>query len=287
MFDPSAAICFAAVAASWVLLTKKPSVLGVDADYIRPVGLLVTAVAWFAVWLWQSGVVSSIFDGLERDALCGSHVLSAEQLVQARYGAGLFLAAVKVWSVVTWERHWFALDGERWYYHFLFFTNWVLTLSSLFFLTSARACSASAAASPSSLSLLDQAAFALLFAVVPLSVLVTVVYWLAIYNPERVTTLDNLALQTTVHGGVLALVYTDFATGRIDCRPIHVLFPMAIGLLYHLFAGVLWRFTGLWFYPFLSIKGKGWPIVYVAFGLFYIIAYVPVQTVLRPALFGQ
>ena len=82
-------------------------------------------------------------------------------------------------------------------------------------------------------------------------------------------------------------VYADFATGRVTSRPIHALFPMAVGHAYHFFAGILWLTTGLWFYPFLSIKGKGWPAVYLAFGMFYLVAVFPVQHFLRPALFGE
>jgi hypothetical protein len=37
-----------------------------------------------------------------------------------------------------------------------------------------------------------------------------------------------------------------------------------------MFAGILYLASGLWFYPFLSLSGRGWPIVYIAFILLFL-----------------
>ena len=57
-----------------------------------------------------------------------------------RYAVGAALVGVNLWSILTWESFWQKLDGDKWWYHFLFFTNWVLTISTLYFLYAAYAC---------------------------------------------------------------------------------------------------------------------------------------------------
>ena len=89
-------------------------------------------------------------------------------------------------------------------------------------------------------------------------------------SPHSHPTSPTSLTQVTVHGGVCAVIYVDFITGHVKASLIHAVFPVSVGLFYHMFAGILYLASGLWFYPFLSLSGRGWPIVYIVFILLFL-----------------
>ena len=79
----------------------------------------------------------------------------------------VYLVLLNVLSLTTWELLWLQVDGDRWYCHAFYFTNWALAVATLYFLTALHTPSTSA---PSPLSV------ALLAAALPLSILCSCVY---------------------------------------------------------------------------------------------------------------
>ena len=194
-----------------------------------------------------------------------SPVLSLQNF---RLASACYLLLVNVVSVLSWEWLWLELDGDHWYCHFKYFTNWMLAASTLYFLSTLRCGSTDTSPLSRSLSVLS----------LPLSLLTAVVYWTAIFTPARVfytsssflTMLLPLVLTCSSHGLSALLLTLDFCLcPALRYRWADSLQLMALGLLYHAVMTLDFLYTGVWLYEFLDWSGCGWLAVYAVFLLVF------------------
>ena len=176
----------------------------------------------------------------------------------------LYLVFLNVLSVSTWELLWLDVDGDRFYHHAAYFSNWTLLIATLYFLAALR--------TPSSSSRTSRA---LLAASLPLSVLCCVVYWTTIFQWRRVCheshglVLLPLFKEINVHGVSAALLLFDLLSSPPPALRLPwtaAVWAVALGLLYHLGATLYVLVGGAWMYPFLDwAKPQQWLLLYATF----------------------
>ena len=181
-----------------------------------------------------------------------------------------FLVLLNLLSLSTWELLWLHVDGDRWYFHAFYFTNWTLALATLYFLTTLHTPSTSPPPSTISLPLLS--------ASLPLSFLCAVVYWSSIFDYARVChpshglVLLPLLKEASVHGGSAALLLLDLVwSGGVRLRWGMAVWPVLVGVAYHACA-TAWVVLGggEWIYPFLDWEKKEqWLVLYATFLAMY------------------
>jgi len=159
---------------------------------------------------------------------------------------------------------WKELDGDAWYFHFKYFTNWALTIATLYFALAA------VTTRPSRLVLLLNGL------AVPLAFMSCVVYWAAIFNPTRVFHHAHghvflpFIKEVSVHGGSMVLLMIDLFCLKFRFSKNDLIFVWAFAFAYHLFATLDHQITGTWMYPFLNWKMPWlWVPLYVTFVVVY------------------
>lgn len=206
------------------------------------------------------------WDGISRRDILESYCISRRGLAFFRAIAFTYLFFINLMSVLTWEEFWLVLDDEKWYYHFAYFTNWTLIAECAYFALVAYDGFRQTSDLCSKLfcvSLVLQE-IALLN-----SFLVTVVYWPALYNPERCSSSKCFFLQLNVHGVASLLILIDMLLLKIRYPSRHVIFVASFGFTYHLFATFHWAITGSWIYDFLDWSNPAWLLVYIIFSALF------------------
>ena len=177
----------------------------------------------------------------------------------------VYLVILHFLSLATWEHFWLVVDGDRWYFHFAYFTNWALAIAALYFLSTLRLPSNSS--SPTSL--------VLLAAALPLSLLCAVVYWASIFSYARVCHPSHglvflpLFKEVNVHGVSSLLLLIELLGSRpreLRLTWASMAWPVALGAVYHLCATVWVWGGGGWIYPFLDWEKRAqWLVLYATF----------------------
>lgn len=104
----------------------------------------------------------------------------------------------------------------------------------------------------------------------PISLVVTCVYWLAI-QPQEHTTKWFCAISLHVFNVVMAL--TEIFLSRIVLVPIHVVFLIAGGLLFQLFAVLYHHQYNFWIYPFLDTAAPHAVLSYIGLNVAGCVAF--------------
>jgi len=197
----------------------------------------------------------------------------------------LYLLFVSVLGIATWESFWLSLDNEKWYYYFFYFTNWTLTASTLYFWMGAfmvpydynfllydkddpqKSTQNGTRKESEKLSILSRVRqdyaesiqsilkwkVGLLAISSTHGLLVTVVYWMAIYDSSRVNSGLNLYVQLNAHLITFGLIFLDsIVLTRYTFQLHHVVYPLGFIGIYAVFLHSLAYLTGRHLYPVLS-----------------------------------
>jgi hypothetical protein len=180
-----------------------------------------------------------------------SHASPSTPLWLQRYRqfSAVYLIFINILSVLTWELFWLQVDGDRWWTHFKYFTNWALIASSVYF---ARTAYVGRLEGSVSLLALEIA--------LPFSFLSSIVYWLVIFNPSRVLHHSHghiflpLVKEISVHGLSFLLLFYDMWQTEIKFPKRDFRYLAVFGLIYQCFAYLNFCSTGVWIYEFLDFS---------------------------------
>jgi len=198
--------------------------------------------------------------------------------IGANFGAGLhmfrklaaqWLVLICIIDVLKWESLWNAMDGEHWYHFFCFLTNWTAMITTAYFVLVAYGSKFSGHRT----STLYRRAAVLWQTATVFSLLATMVFWAAIFKPERYSQRADgrstlcMFLSMNTHGGSLLLLGLDrgLALGAASSVPVLArdssLGCLGFGCTYYTFHAVLHAVEGRWLYPFLA---PSWPLLNAA-----------------------
>ncbi|CAF4796098.1 unnamed protein product [Pieris macdunnoughi] len=78
-----------------------------------------------------------------------------------------------------------------------------------------------------------------------ISLIITGLYWILLYNPEKDEELDkSFWLDLSTHGFNSCIVFSEFLLSRTPLRFVHIYQPIAVGLWYSIFSGIYYAAGG-------------------------------------------
>ena len=132
-------------------------------------------------------------------------------------------------SIYTWELFWKKKDGDNWYYHFFYYSNWNLMIVTLYFL----------------LNIFNKHILFLQKSSFISSIIILFTYWICIYTSSRCPLFSLcFIVQVLVHLIIPFFIFYDiYYVHHINFYIFDIISILIIPFLYHIFTILYYKKT--------------------------------------------
>lgn len=174
-----------------------------------------------------------------------------------------YLAALWAVSLATWETFWLEKDGERWFHYFNFCSNWMIILTTFYFLNKRY-------------NTLAQNLSRYLWVICTVfSTIATIMYWSILHYSHRCNGWC-LLVTINIHGAPLALLLISYVSDpmRYKVQKRDIIPVTIVGMLYHMYLVIYYHLNGKWIYKFMNIYEFSWVATYVMVAMCFMMIYI-------------